>query len=128
MKITTPSIHTVKLKQLQTLLNARSGVIPIVTSSTDDGVVLVFASTIPLTNLTKEAIEGLGLSENVITEGLKAKYVEVPQLIPITVPKEVVVTVPLHDVVYEQVSKDEVIKLKPIYEVVRQDIPIYQGG
>lgn len=58
----------VKLKQLQTVLSARSGVIPIAISNTYDGLLITVATTTPLLNLTKDVIEGLGLSESVVTE------------------------------------------------------------
>jgi len=118
------------LQQVQVAVKAMesapSETIPLVISDTGNELVIAVASTTSLTQLSSKQIRELGLDEKELTAKLRPVYDEVPQLIPITVPKEVVVTVPTHDVVYEKISKDEVVNLKPNYEIVRQDIPIYK--
>jgi hypothetical protein len=112
----------VAIKAMETAPNE---VIPIVIGDTGNELVLAVASTVPLTQLSREQIRELGLDERELTARLRPMYIEEKVVVPITVPKEVteVVTVPASDFI--PFERSETVMLRPSYEVVSQPVPIY---
>jgi len=116
-----------ELKQLQLILEGKpTVVIPVIVSSTDEGVVIGVASAVALDKLSSEAIKELGVNERVVTDGLKQVYVESTQLIPITEVVEEVKPVLIPDLFDVYVTDSDVARLSPRYVDVPYNVPVIQ--
>jgi hypothetical protein len=108
-----------QLRLLQLMLQSNPGVVvPVATTSTSEGVLMVLATAVPALaqlTLTAEDLRRLGIEERAVTQGLRAVYVETTY--PIVVPRVVEVSRPAYAYDRSEVALDrsEELALRPVY-------------